>query len=122
MKILVDMNLSPKWVDVLEEEVQVATHWSSVGAEDASDRVLMQWAERRGHVVLTHDLDFSAILAATQATGPSVIQVRTDDILPNASAEVVLRALQQFDAELVEGAVLSIDLEQVCVQYLPLGE
>lgn len=32
-------------------------------------------------VAFTHDLDFSALLAATQATGPSIIQVRAEDVL-----------------------------------------
>lgn len=35
---------------------------------------------------------------------------------------VVLRALQQFDSELKEGAILSIDPERARLQYLPLKE
>jgi predicted nuclease of predicted toxin-antitoxin system len=31
MKIIVDMNMSPKWVAVLNEAGFPATHWSSVG-------------------------------------------------------------------------------------------
>ena len=122
MRILVDMNLSPQWVDLLEDEGHTATHWTSVGEEDASDRTLMQWAKQRGYVVFTHDLDFSAILAATQATAPSVVQMRTDDVLPSAQSQPVLRAFRQFEAELEEGAILSVDLEQARIRYLPLGE
>jgi predicted nuclease of predicted toxin-antitoxin system len=74
MKLLVDMNLSPKWCSVLQAEGWDAVHWSDVGTASATDRAVMQWALRDERVVLTHDLDFGAILAATQATGPSVVQ------------------------------------------------
>lgn len=120
MRILIDMNLSPRWIEVFEDGGFEATHWSGVGVGDASDRTLMEWAERRGYVVFTHDLDFSALLASTQASGPSVIQVRTDEVLPNQKSEIVLRALHQFESELKDGAILSIDLDQSRVRYLPL--
>jgi len=120
MRILIDMNLSPQWMEVFENGGFEATHWSTVGAEDALDRTFMDWAKRRDYVVFTHDLDFSALLASTQASGPSIIQVRTDDILPNQQSEVVFRALRQFESELKDGAILSIDLDQSRVRYLPL--
>ncbi len=122
MRILVDMNLSPQWGNVLENDGHAATHWNSVGKEDAPDRTLMQWAKRHGHIVSTHDLDFSAILAATQAAAPSVVQMRTDDVLPSAQSQPVLRAFRQFESELEEGAIPSVDLEQARIRHLPLGE
>lgn len=103
MRILIDMNLSPQWVDVLEDEGHTATHWHSVGEQDASDRTLMQWAKRNGYVVFTHDLDLSAILAATQAAAPSVVQMRTDDVLPSAHSQPVLRAFRQSETDLEKG-------------------
>jgi predicted nuclease of predicted toxin-antitoxin system len=42
----------------------------------------MAWARENGHVVLTHDLDFGTLLALTRANGPSVVQVRAQDVLP----------------------------------------
>jgi predicted nuclease of predicted toxin-antitoxin system len=122
MRLLVDMNLSPQWVDVLDDGGFEAVHWSEVGAGDAPDRALMEWAKRKECTVFTHDLDFSALLASTQASKPSVIQLRTDDVLPGNQSALVVRALRRFESELKEGAILSIDLEQSRVRYLPLGE
>ncbi|MFB3892252.1 MAG: DUF5615 family PIN-like protein [Phycisphaerae bacterium] len=65
------MNLSPLWAGVLSAHGWEAVHWSSVGDPRASDKVVMSWAAANGHVVLTHDLDFGAILAATGAREPS---------------------------------------------------
>ena len=89
MKILIDMNLSPEWVAVFKENGFEAVHWSQVGDQRASDRKIMQWARAKGHVVFTNDLDFGAILAATHAQGPSVIQVRTQDVTPEHLGPIV---------------------------------
>jgi predicted nuclease of predicted toxin-antitoxin system len=63
IKILIDMNLSPDWAQVLQKHGWSAVHWSSVGDPRASDRTLMDWALGHGHVVFTHDLDFGTMLA-----------------------------------------------------------
>jgi predicted nuclease of predicted toxin-antitoxin system len=55
-------------------------HWSNVGDPRASDAVIMKWSLEHGSYVLTHDLDFTAILALAGAAGPSVIQVRTQNV------------------------------------------
>ena len=69
----------------------------------------MTWARERGFVVITHDLDFSALLATTQAGGPSVLQVRTQDVLPDAVGSDVVRVLRQHQNALEQGAIISVD-------------
>lgn len=120
MKILIDMNLSPDWVPVLEAVGHETVHWSGVGDPSASDRTILTWAAQHDHVVFTHDLDFGAILAATQATKPSVIQLRSQDVLPNAHADVVVRALEQFGTELSNGALITIDVKKAKARILPI--
>jgi len=109
MKLLLDMNLSPTWVRFLEENGFEAVHWSTTGEPTATDAVIMAWARNRGFVVVTHDLDFSALLASTEAVGPSVIQVRTQDVLPDAVGSDVVRVLRDHRAAQDEGAIVSID-------------
>ncbi len=60
------MNLSPTWARFLEENGFEAVHWSTTGEPTATDAVIMAWARDRGFVVVTHDLDFAAILASTR--------------------------------------------------------
>jgi len=93
MKLLIDMNLSPAWVEYLRSVGIEAVHWSDVGDPGAADVVLMSWARNQRRVVPTHDLDFSTLLASTDATGPSVIQVRTQAVLPSALAQRSLGSL-----------------------------
>ena len=44
MKLLVDMNLSPRWVAALTEAGVEAAHWSTLGAHNAPDPVIMAYA------------------------------------------------------------------------------
>ena len=71
MRLVIDMNLSPIWVGFLKAHGIEAMHWSTIGDIRAKDSVIMAWAREHGFVVFTHDLDFSALLAATGAGGPS---------------------------------------------------
>ena len=65
MRLLVDLNLSTRWVPVLQEAGFDAVHWSPIGRLDAADTEVMAHAVANDLVVLTQDLDFGAILAAT---------------------------------------------------------
>ncbi len=53
----------------------------------------MAFARTQGYVVLTHDLDFSAILAATHGDEPSVVQIRAEDVSPKTMGSQVILAL-----------------------------
>jgi len=120
MKILIDMNLPPRWVQVFAAVGWEALHWSQVGAPTDSDREIMAWARENGYMVFTHDLDFSALLAATQGEGPSVIQVRTQNVPPEAIGDLVINSLNQFRNELEQGAIITIDPSRARVRILPL--
>lgn len=80
----------------------------------------MAYALVNDFVVLTHDLDFGAILAATQGDKPSVVQIRSDNVSPDAIGPQVLTALRQMQAELQEGALLTIYPSRTRLRVLPL--
>jgi predicted nuclease of predicted toxin-antitoxin system len=120
MKLLVDMNLSPRWVSLLADAGFEAAHWSTLGANNAADTEIMAFAKANGYVVLTHDLDFSAILAATHGEKPSVVQIRAEDVSPDVIGRPVIVALRQMRAELEEGVLLSVDPNRTRLRVLPL--
>src|SRR5258706_11723401 len=107
MRLLIDMNLSPRWVGLLNGAGIAADHWSAIGPHNAPDALIMSYAAEHDCVVLTHDLDFSAILAATRGQKPSVVQIRADDVSPDAIGAQVVAALRQMAVELLEGALLT---------------
>ena len=73
-----------------------------------------------GYTVLTHDLDFSAILAATHGDRPSVVQVRTDDVSPTMVSAIVIAALRRAEPELEAGALLTVSSGQMRIRMLPI--
>ena len=120
MKILVDMNLSPDWVSWLKQSGHEAIHWSVIGNSNAADRDIMRWARKTGHIVFTHDLDFSAILAATDADAPSVIQIRTQDVTPDHCGNLLVNVLRRYESELSKGVLISVDEDRARIRLLPL--
>jgi len=120
MRLLVDMNLSPRWVSVLANAGIDAAHWSTLGAINAPDSEIMAYARVNNYIVLTHDLDFGAILAATHGEKPSVVQIRAEDVSPDVIGPQVVAALQQMASELEEGALLTIDPNRTRMRVLPL--
>lgn len=120
MKVLVDMNLSPRWVKLLADADIEAAHWSTVGAVNARDVDIMGFAHAKGYVVLTHDLDFGAILAATHGNKPSVVQIRSEDVSPDTIGKQVVAALRQMAVDLEQGALLTVNPKRIRARILPL--
>jgi predicted nuclease of predicted toxin-antitoxin system len=120
MRILVDLNLSPEWVTVLADHHHEAVHWTQVGDPKASDKHIMAWARVNEYVIFTHDLDFGSILALTHEAGPSVIQVRGQDVMPSALQAILVSVLDQHESDLRLGAIIVVDGERRRVRILPM--
>lgn len=121
MKLLVDMNLSPNWVSFLQHSGIEAWHWSSVGEANATDREIADYARRHELIVLTNDLDFGSILAATNGQKPSVVQIRSAELRPDEIGASVVIAIRQVEGELISGALLTIDPGKFRLRLLPLS-
>jgi predicted nuclease of predicted toxin-antitoxin system len=119
VKLVIDMNLSIEWIAELAKHGWQAVHWSTIGDPRASDSAIMAWARSNDCVVFTHDLDFGTTLALTHASGPSVLQVRGNEVLPEDLAVAVVAALRQYEAELVSGALVVVDVRKSRVRVLP---
>lgn len=122
IRILIDVSLSPAWSGTFSAAGLESAHWSSVGDPRATDRAIMGWAVDNGYIVFTHDLDFGTLIAVTRAHGPSVIQVRAQDVLPESLGTVVISAILRFRAELEAGALISLDPARARLRMLPIGE
>ena len=114
------MNLSPRWVEWLARAGYAAVHWASVGSAHAPNSVIMSYAKEHDFVILTQDLDFSAILAATNSARPSVIQIRADNVSPDAIGDRIVTALRQLEPDLRSGALATIDPIRTRINFLPL--
>ncbi len=114
------MNLPPAWAAVLSAEGWDTIHWSAVGDPGALDHEIMEWARAHGYVVFTHDLDFGTLLVTGQAQGPSVIQVRTQNVMPERLGVLVVASLRRHERLLESGALIVVDEARARVRILPL--
>lgn len=120
MRLLIDMNLSPEWVESLKEWGLDSVHWSTVGKANAPDSEIFAHARTCGSAILTQDLDFSQILFETAAKGPSTILLRLGDELSQSTQKRVAGIILQCRAEINAGALLVIDDRKTRLRTLPL--
>jgi predicted nuclease of predicted toxin-antitoxin system len=121
MRFLVDMNLSPRWVDFLAAAGHEAAHSTDVGEPNAPDRVILEHAHRNRQVILTQDLDFGTLLAVGGLATPSVIQFRAQAVLPSDLGEQLLAALDVARTHLEAGALVTVDPVAHRVTVLPIS-
>jgi predicted nuclease of predicted toxin-antitoxin system len=121
MRLLIDMNLTPRWVPCLIEAGHECRHWSEIGPGATPDSRLCEYAREHGFVLITNDLDFPQILAHTAEGKPSIILLRGEPLVPERRAPAILQAIEECHRELHAGAILTIDWsDKVRARLLPL--
>jgi predicted nuclease of predicted toxin-antitoxin system len=120
MKILIDMNLSPKWADFFTLHNIKAIHWSLIGDGRAPDEDIFDYAQRHDFIVFTSDLDFGTLLAFSKAAKSSVFQIRMDNALPYETGDKVIACLEQFKNEIKQDCLITLDDVKMRVRILPL--
>ncbi|MGD0360844.1 MAG: DUF5615 family PIN-like protein [Bryobacteraceae bacterium] len=122
MRILIDMNLTLRWVSFLQDAAHVVVHWPSVGPNSARDHEICRYARQHAFVLLTNDLDFPQILAYTRQAGPSVVLLRGEPLVPETRSAALLGAPQDCEAQLNQGAIVTLDWsDRPRARVLPLG-
>lgn len=90
-------------------------------APTAADHDIVAEAIRDRRVILTQDLDFSAIVALSGRTVPSVVSLR----LTSSRIETVNARLDQLlpaiESDCVHGALLTVEDSRIRTRKLPLG-
>ncbi len=121
MRLLIDMNLTPRWVAFLISGGHECAHWSDLGPGDTPDDEICEFARARRFVLITNDLDFPQLLAHTRQAKPSVILLRGEPLTPELRGSTLLNAITESEDELEAGAVLTVDWsDRVRARLLPL--
>ena len=120
MKILLDMNLTPMWCDVLTQAGHEAQHWTHIGRPDAPDVEILDFARTGNWVVITQDLDFGSLLALRGDDLPSVIQIRAHATLPSDMSRQLIDAIEATFPYLEAGALVTLTPSEFRVTVLPI--
>ncbi|GIX08034.1 MAG: hypothetical protein KatS3mg115_2437 [Candidatus Poribacteria bacterium] len=121
-RFLADMGISPFTVQQLRDQGYDALHLHEGGFERLSDEAVLEKARQEGWILLTHDLDFSQLLAQAGAKGPSVILFRLADMRPESVSRHLGLVLEQAAEDLRRGAVVSVREDQIRVRPPPIQD
>jgi len=120
VRILVDMNISPTTVDALRQAGWDALRVSECLPVNAPDGEILEMARREGRVLITQDLDFSALLALSGYTQPSLITLRLSTSDPETIGSKLLALLPTFQERLTGGVAITVDDASVRIRGLPI--
>jgi predicted nuclease of predicted toxin-antitoxin system len=120
MKFLADMGISPKSVTFLQSLGHDAVHLHEQGLDRLEDSTILEKARNEGRVLLTHDLDFGELMAASGAQLPSVVIFRLRNMRPERVNRHLKEIVSQHRYSLDEGAILSVTEDQIRIRLLPI--
>ncbi len=120
MKFLLDMGLARSSALWLRTQGFDAVHLREQNLQRLSDALIIEKALAENRIILTHDLDFTRIVALSREQAPSVVTFR----LSNMRAEQVNLRLEdlltRFSDVLSAGALISVTDQAVRVRSLPV--
>lgn len=120
MKFLADMGISLKTVQRLRELNFDLYHLIEQNFHKMPDSKIYELATREERIILTHDLDFSDIVAASGEQLPSVIIFRLEN-MKSINVNIVLEfIIQRHSEELEKGAIISVNESNIRVRMLPI--
>jgi predicted nuclease of predicted toxin-antitoxin system len=121
MRFLADMGISPVTVSFLGGLGHDATHLHDEGLDELEDPDIFAKARAENRVLLTHDLGFGELAAASGARLPSVIVFRLRNMRPDRVNHYLGRIISDHQEALEKGAIVSVTEGQVRVRLLPIS-
>lgn len=122
MRFLGDMGLAQSTLVWLRNKGYDAIHLREEGLRRLSDTDITEKARQEDRIIITFDLDFGDIMAATGKKTPSVIILRLDDQRPQQVNCRLKQVLAESSESLLKGAIISVDENRHRVRSLPIGE
>jgi predicted nuclease of predicted toxin-antitoxin system len=120
LKLIADINISPLTVRALQNKGYDIGRITDKLAATATDKEIIELAYQEKTVIITQDLDFSAIIAQSGHNGPSVISLRVASAKPDRITRILITLLPLIEADLNEGAIISIGEKEYRIKKLPV--
>ena len=120
MKFLADMGISPNTVAFLQGLGHDALHLHDQSLDRLPDPAILEKTRHEERILLTHDLDFGELVAASGAKLPSVIIFRLRNMRPEQVNLYLQGIITQHQAAIEEGAIISVTEGHIRVRVLPV--
>jgi predicted nuclease of predicted toxin-antitoxin system len=120
MRLLLDMGIAPSAAAALRLLGHDAEHLEGRRESRLADREIVCAAREERRIVVTHDLDFTDLLALSGATSPSVITFRLRSMRPDRVLARLVAVLAAQRDDLEAGAIVSVSEAFTRVRRLPI--
>jgi predicted nuclease of predicted toxin-antitoxin system len=120
VRFLADVNVSRRVVALLREKGLDVVRVSEILDPRTADPVILEEARSRDAVVISHDQDFTALLALSGATSPSLINLRVSYADSERLADEIAAVARSAARALAEGAIATVDDGGARVLPLPV--
>jgi predicted nuclease of predicted toxin-antitoxin system len=120
VKILADLHIAPSTVEFLRALGHDVVRVGEIMSAGAADRAIVEEAAIQQRVILTQDLDFSAIIALGRRSRPSILSLRLASSRIEHVNAVLQRVLPAVENNLMAGAVVSVEDARIRVRRLPV--
>jgi predicted nuclease of predicted toxin-antitoxin system len=114
------MNISPQTVRDLRDKGWDIIRIPQVLPIHAPDQEVLAYARLENRVLITQDLDFSALLALGNFNRPSLITLRMFSADPKAVTRRILEILPIIEKDLKEGCAVTADKGAIRIRKLPI--
>jgi predicted nuclease of predicted toxin-antitoxin system len=121
MKFLLDMPVSAILIDILNSYGHEGIHAYDIGYARSADSKLLDFARREGRIIITSDLDFSRLLALSEAQGPGLILFRGGNYSDLETCDLLKRVLNEAPPETLENSICVVDKKRIRITGLPLS-
>ena len=115
------MGVSASTVEMLRDLGHDAVHLRDEGLQKLADAEIVSKALKEQRTVLTFDLDFGSILAASQSTQPSVVIFRLRNQTPVSVNRRLTQVITECESKLAAGAVVVVEDLGYRVRTLPIA-
>jgi predicted nuclease of predicted toxin-antitoxin system len=105
---------------LLRDENIETIHVGEIGMSAARDADIIQIARGERRIVITLDADFHTLLALTEATSPSVIRIRIENLRAQALVELLMRVVKECQEDIEKGVAITVETGRIRIRHLPL--
>lgn len=120
MKFLCDMPVSGKVVAYLNLLGYNTIHCREIKMEQASDEEIFQVALQEKRIIITMDLDFSAIFVFQKVKFPSLIIFRIKEPKPEKVIQLFKDNFKKIKQPLEKGSIIIIEDFRIRIRELPI--
>ncbi|MBI3000251.1 MAG: DUF5615 family PIN-like protein [Deltaproteobacteria bacterium] len=122
MKLLADLHISPRTIEFLRSLGHDVVRVNEILPITAADEEIITGSIEERRVIVTQDLDLSALIALSGKSLPSLISLRLHSSrieYVNALLEKVLPTLEE---EVLQGVIISVQDERIRRRPLPISQ